>query len=139
MKHSYLSAKILGLFIIAPLALVTACDRPTTQTTVTPAPAPTVTVTPTPTPTVTVTPTQGTTGNTGAATTQALSADDAAENVDDALNNYPGLEAFDLDADDEGESIVLEGRVQDQSQKTLAETAAQETAPGFPIINRIVF
>lgn len=69
--------------------------------------------------------------------TQTLSADDAAERVEDALENDPTLKPFDLDADDEGNEIILEGTVKDASHKALAEDIAKRTAPGFTIINRI--
>lgn len=69
---------------------------------------------------------------------QSLSVDDAAEKVEKALENNSTLKAFDLDADDEKNTIVLKGRVQNQSQKALAETVAKQTAPGFAV-NRITF
>lgn len=66
-----------------------------------------------------------------------LSADDAAERVEDALENDATLRPFDLDADDEGNAIAIEGTVRDDAQRALAEDIAKRTAPGFTIINRI--
>jgi hypothetical protein len=70
---------------------------------------------------------------------RVLNADDAAERVGDILDKDPTLKAFDLDADDEGNTIVLTGRVQNASQKQLAQTLSQQVAAGFSIVNRIVF
>lgn len=72
-------------------------------------------------------------------TAQTLSADDAAEKVENAIENDATLKPFDLDADDEGNTIVIKGRVQNESQKALAENIAKQTAPGFTIVNRITF
>ncbi len=69
--------------------------------------------------------------------TQALSADDMADRVEDALEKYPTLKPFDLDADDEGNAIVIKGTVRTAAQKALAEDIARKVAPGFTIINRI--
>lgn len=68
---------------------------------------------------------------------QTKSVDDAADRVEDALENHATLKSFDLDADDEGNAIAIEGTVKDETQRTLAEEVAKQTAPGFTIINRI--
>jgi BON domain len=70
---------------------------------------------------------------------RVLSVDDAAERVADALDKDPTLQAFDLDAEDEGNAIVLTGRVQTDDQKQLAQTLTQQLAPGVSIVNRIGF
>lgn len=68
---------------------------------------------------------------------QTVSADDAADRVDDVLDDHPSLKQFDVDAEDEGNAIVLTGRVREASQRQLAEEVAKQAAPGFTIINRI--
>jgi len=68
---------------------------------------------------------------------QTISADDAADRVENALENDSTLKPFDLDADDEGDAIVIEGTVRNAAQKALAEDIAKRTAPDFTIINRI--
>lgn len=77
--------------------------------------------------------------NPAANTAPVADLDDAAEKVEDALDNDPALRAFDLDANDEGNGIVLKGRVQTESQKQLAQTLTQQIAPGVSIDNRITF
>jgi len=72
-----------------------------------------------------------------APSSQAADADDAADAVEDALENDTTLKPFDLDADDEGNNIVLTGKVQTQEQKALAESVAKRTAPNFTVVNRI--
>jgi ABC-type transport system substrate-binding protein len=113
--------------IIAFLALV-ACGQPAVQENpaTNPAPATNAPVNTAPT-------------TTNPNTSQSVSVDDAAEKVENALDNNPTLKAFDLDADDEGNAIVLTGRVQNEVQRTLAENVAKEVAPGFAIVNRITF
>lgn len=64
-------------------------------------------------------------------------AEEAAQRVDDALDSNLTLQSFDLDADGEGTSILLTGRVQTALQKALAETIAKRTAPDFAIVNRL--
>ncbi|MBD2018864.1 BON domain-containing protein [Leptolyngbya sp. FACHB-36] len=64
-------------------------------------------------------------------------AEEAAKRVDDALDSSLTLQSFDLDADGEGTSILLTGRVQTVLQKALAETIAKQTAPDFAIVNRL--
>jgi BON domain len=119
--------KVTGLWTILLLA-VTACTQPPTsgdsQTNATPV-APTA-------------PANNSDSNT-IDPTQALDLDDAAEKVEDRLDNHPTLRAFDLDANDEDNAIVLTGRVQTASQKQLAQTLAQEVAPGVSIVNQIGF
>lgn len=68
---------------------------------------------------------------------QTISAADAADRVENALENDSTLKPFDLDADDEGDAIVIGGTVGNAAQKALAEDIAKRTAPGFTIINRI--
>ncbi|WP_150111691.1 BON domain-containing protein [Oscillatoria nigro-viridis] len=63
--------------------------------------------------------------------------DDAAERVEDALENAQTLKPFHLDADDEGNEIISEGTVKDASEKALAEDIAKPLPPGCTIINRI--
>jgi NADPH-dependent ferric siderophore reductase len=110
----------IGLGFIASLAL-TSCNQPTPQATIPNSSAPTTNVPATNTPAPTI------------------SVDDAADRVDDALDNDSNLRVFDLDADDENNVIVLKGQVQNQSQKDLAQTLATQAAPGFSIVNRIAF
>jgi osmotically-inducible protein OsmY len=116
--------KVIGLAPIALLAL-TACNqaptpkdpRANTDSVVTTAP----------------------TNDRAAKTLPIASVDDAAEKVEDALDNHPTLRAFDLDANDQGSGIVLTGRVQTEAQKQLAKTLTQQIAPGIAIVNRITF
>jgi hypothetical protein len=65
-------------------------------------------------------------------------ADDAAEKVEEAIDTHPTLKPFDLDAEDQGNEIVLTGTVREASHKALAEQIAKETARGFAIVNRLV-
>jgi osmotically-inducible protein OsmY len=111
---------LIGSGFIAALAL-TGCNQPTPQTTIPSNSAPTANAPAT---------------NTTAPT---ISVDDAADRVDDALDNDANLRVFDLDVDDENDVIVLKGQVQNQSQKDLAQTIATQAAPGFSIVNRIAF
>ncbi|WP_310419072.1 BON domain-containing protein [Chamaesiphon sp. OTE_8_metabat_110] len=124
MLFSSLQTKLIGLLPIALLAL-TACNqaptpadpRATGDSVVTTAPA----------------------NNSAANTAPVANVDDAAEQVEEALDNHPTLRAFDLDANDENNSIVLTGRVQTEAQKQLAQTLTQQLAPGVAIVNQIVF
>jgi osmotically-inducible protein OsmY len=68
---------------------------------------------------------------------QVLSLDDAAERIDEAFDQDATLKEFDLDADDEQNTIVLEGRVRDSAQQTLAEDIAHQVAPSATIVNQI--
>lgn len=116
--------RMFGLGVI--LAATTACAQPQERV-VAPSPqaeAPATTTSPTaPTTTAQANPNE--------------SADDAAERVENALENDPTLAPFDLDADDRGNAIVIKGRVQNESQRALAEQIATQTAPGFEIINEV--
>jgi osmotically-inducible protein OsmY len=120
MNSSRKLISLAGSGIIAALAL-TGCNQPTPQATIPSTSAPTTNVPAT---------------NTTAPT---ISADDAADRVDDALDDNSTLRVFDLDADDENSVIVLKGQVQNQSQKDLAQTIATQAAPGISIVNRIAF
>ncbi|KAM3089623.1 BON domain-containing protein [Phormidesmis sp. 146-35] len=64
-------------------------------------------------------------------------ADNAAEKVDDAIDNHPTLKSFDIDAGDRGDAIVLTGTVREAAHKALAEQIAKDTAPGFAIVNQL--
>ncbi|MFQ4134940.1 BON domain-containing protein [Nodosilinea sp. PGN35] len=116
MKSLNLLAKGFGFFAIALLGL-TACDQPNTAQTDPAAP--------------------GAPAAQDAPANQTLSADEAADRVEDALDSHETLGRFDLDADDEGDTIVLEGTVDQAEQSTLAEDVARQTAPEFTIVNRI--
>ncbi|MEA5451713.1 BON domain-containing protein [Leptolyngbya sp. CCNP1308] len=116
MKSLNLLAKGSALFAIALFGLA-ACNQPNTAQT-----EPT---------------TPGAPAAQDAPANQTLSADDTADRVEDALDNHETLGSFDLDADDEGETIVLEGTVDQAEQSTLAEDVARQTAPDFTIVNRI--
>ncbi len=128
MKISRWSAKKAGASIIALLASA-ACNQPTLQAN--------TSTNPTLINAIARANISPTTGTASPSLAQSLSADDAAEKVENALENNSTLKAFDLDADDEGKTIVIKGRVQNQSQKALAETVAKQTAPGFSLVNRI--
>lgn len=111
-----------------------ACNPPnTSQTTVPSTSAPT-------------TATENTTAPTAAApatptaqTAQNQDIDDIADRVEEALDSDGTLKPFDLDADDQDNSIVLTGRVQTAEQKALAEQIARQTAPNISLNNQIVF
>jgi osmotically-inducible protein OsmY len=114
-------------FSIVTLSALAACTQPVETQAGAPVTIPSAT-----------TPANNTTGTVpspGAAAN--VNVDDAAERVDRELDKHPTLGVFDLDADDDNNTIVLEGRVQNEEQRTLAETVAQQIAPGVPIVNRI--
>jgi hyperosmotically inducible periplasmic protein len=117
---------------IAALSLLglTACNEPNnpqvTNPTVSSSPS---TITQSPATTTPVTP--------GTQTNQNIDIDDLAGRVEDTLDNDQTLRPFDLDADDEGNSIVLTGLVQNEAQKTRAEELARQIAPNTTIDNRI--
>ncbi len=117
--------KGLGLSILAFLALA-ACNQTGAQTDRSTNAAPPAAV-----------PTEKVSNNPNSASAPTISADDAADRVEDVLEQHSSLGVFDLDADDQGNAIVLTGQVQNQAQKDLAETVAKQAAPGFPIVNRI--
>jgi BON domain len=119
--------KLMGLVPIALLVL-TSCNQPPTSSNSQPDTTRVVTTEPANSPT---------TNNPNSAS--VISIEDAAENVENALDNHPTLRAFDLDANDEGNAIVLTGRVQTDSQKQLAQALTQQVAPGVAIVNQIVF
>lgn len=110
-----------------------ACNPPnSSQTTVPSTSAPT-------------TATENTTAPTAAApatpiaqTAQNQDIDDIADRVEEALDSDGTLKQFDLDADDQDNSIVLTGRVQTAEQKALAEQIARQTAPNISLNNQIV-
>lgn len=66
-----------------------------------------------------------------------MSADEMASRVERALENDVDLRPFDLDADDEGNVIVITGSVSTDALRQRAEQIARETAPGFTIENRV--
>jgi BON domain len=117
MKSLNLLVKGSALVAIALLGL-TACDQPNTAQTDPTAPGAPVT-------------------QNDAPANQTLSADEMADRVEDALDSHETLGQFDLDADDENETIVLSGRVDQAEQSTLAEDVARQTAPDLTIVNRI--
>lgn len=117
MKFLNLPAKGAALVAIALLGL-TACNQPDTAQTDPTAPSAPVT-------------------QNDAPANQTLSADEMADRVEDALDSHETLGQFDLDADDENETIVLEGTVDQAEQSTLAEDVARQTAPDLTIVNRI--
>ncbi len=67
----------------------------------------------------------------------ALDADQAEDLVEDALRADSALAAFQLDADDEGERVVIEGIVATDAQRTLAAEIAGRAAPGVAIDNQV--
>lgn len=117
MKSLNLLAKGSALVAIALFGLA-ACDQPNTAQPEPPAPGAPAT-------------------QSDAPANQTLSADEMADQVEDALDSHETLGQFDLDAEDEGETIVLEGTVDQAEQSTLAEDVASQTAPDFTIVNRI--
>ncbi|MFN3595924.1 MAG: BON domain-containing protein [Rubricoccaceae bacterium] len=66
-----------------------------------------------------------------------MSVSDAADRVERALEDDVDLRPFDLDADDEGNVIVLTGSVSTDALRQRAEQIARDTAPGFTIENRV--
>ena len=66
-----------------------------------------------------------------------LSLDQADDRIEDALRADAELGAFRLDADDEGERVVLEGTVATEAQKTRAAEIAAGAAPGISIENQL--
>ncbi|MGB3300939.1 MAG: BON domain-containing protein [Phormidesmis sp.] len=73
----------------------------------------------------------------GTAGQAAVDLDDLEDRVEDAFDADQTLAPFDVDADEEGDSIVLTGLVQTAEQKALAEQIAKQTAPNVPIVNQI--
>ncbi|HEX6048436.1 MAG TPA: BON domain-containing protein [Gemmatimonadaceae bacterium] len=73
---------------------------------------------------------------TGTVGTQ-VSADDLDDRVEDALDADSSLRQFRLDVDDDDNTLVLEGAVRTEEQKTLAQQIATTTASGLTIDNRI--
>ncbi|MBD1874461.1 BON domain-containing protein [Nodosilinea sp. FACHB-131] len=112
-----LFAKTIGLCAIALIGLA-GCDRPNTAQTDTVTPGEPATQTDAP-------------GN------QTLDISDAADQIEDALDSDETLRPFDLDAEDEDNTIVIEGTVDDATQVTLAEDVARQTAPDFTLVNRV--
>jgi BON domain len=115
---SHLLAKTVGLCAIALVGLVGCGDRSNTAQTDTVAPGEPVT-------------------QNDAPANQAQDIDAAADQVEDVLDNDETLKPFDLDAEDEDSTIVIEGTVDDATQTTLAEDLARQTAPDFTIVNRV--
>ncbi len=110
-----------------------ACTPPnTSQTTVPSTSAPTTTTE------NTTAPSTSAPATTTAQTPQNQQIDDIADRVEEALDSDATLKAFDLDADDRDNSIVLTGRVQTSEQKSLAEQIARQTAANVSINNEIV-
>ena len=132
MQLSMLFAKGISVSTAAILGLG-ACTPPNnSQTTVPSTSAPTIATE------NTTAPTASAPATTTAQTAQNQDIDDIADRVEDALDSDSTLKAFDLDADDRGNSIVLTGRVQTAEQKALAEQIARQTAPNVSINNEIV-
>lgn len=69
--------------------------------------------------------------------TETVTLDEAADRIEQAIDNDANLKQFDLDVDDEDNAIVLQGDVKDASQKTLAESLAKQAAPNVAIANEI--
>jgi hypothetical protein len=112
-----------------------ACTSPnTSQTTVPSTSAPTTATENT----TTTAPTASAPATTTAQTPQNQDIDDIADRVEEALDSDATLKQFDLDADDQDNSIVLTGRVQTAEQKALAEQIARQTAPNISLNNQIV-
>ncbi len=110
-----------------------ACTPPnTSQTTVPSTSAPTTTTE------NTTAPSTSAPATTTAQTPQNQQIDDIADRVEEALDSDATLKAFDLDADDRDNSIVLTGRVQTSEQKSLAEQIARQVAANVSINNEIV-
>jgi len=111
-----------------------ACTSPnTSQTTVPSTSAPTTATENTTAPTASAPAT-----TTAQQTPQNQDIDDIADRVEEALDSDATLKQFDLDADDQDNSIVLTGRVQTAEQKALAEQIARQTAPNISLNNQIV-
>jgi hypothetical protein len=110
-----------------------ACTPPNTpQTTVPSTSAPTTATE------NTTAPTASAPATTTAQAPQNQDIDDIADRVEEALDSDATLKAFDLDADDRDNSIVLTGRVQTAEQKALAEQIARQSAPNISLNNQIV-
>jgi len=86
----------------------------------------------------TTAPTASAPATTTSQTAQNEDIDDIADRVEDALDSDGTLKPFDLDADDQDNSIVLTGRVQTAEQKAFAEQIARQTAPNISLNNQIV-
>jgi hypothetical protein len=61
-----------------------------------------------------------------------------ADRIENAFNRDSVLRRFDLDSDNRGRNIEIEGRVNTRDQRIRAYNLATRTAPGFRIINKIV-
>jgi len=110
-----------------------ACTTPnTSQTTVPSTSAPTTATE------NTTAPTASAPATTTAPTPQNQDIDDIADRVEEALDSDVTLKQFDLDVDDQDNSIVLTGRVQTAEQKALAEQIARQTAANVSLNNQIV-
>ena len=110
-----------------------ACNPPNTSQTTVPSTSAPTTVTGN-----TTAPTASAPATTTAQTPQNQDIDDIADRVEEALDSDGTLKQFDLDADDQDNSIVLTGRVQTAEQKALAEQIARQTAPNISLNNQIV-
>jgi hypothetical protein len=86
----------------------------------------------------TTAPTASAPATTTVQTPQNEDIDDIADRVEEALDSDATLKQFDLDADDQDNSIVLTGRVQTAEQKALAEQIARQNAPNISLNNQIV-
>jgi hypothetical protein len=110
-----------------------ACNPPNTSQTTVPSTSGPTTATEN-----TTAPTASAPATTTAQTAQNQDIDDIADRVEEALDSDSTLKQFDLDADDQDNSIVLTGRVQTAEQKALAEQIARQTAPNISLNNQIV-
>ena len=110
-----------------------ACNPPNTPQTTVPSTSAPTTVTGN-----TTAPTASAPATTTAQTPQNQDIDDIADRVEEALDSDGTLKQFNLDADDQDNSIVLTGRVQTAEQKALAEQIARQTAPNISLNNQIV-
>ncbi|MBD2108229.1 BON domain-containing protein [Nodosilinea sp. FACHB-13] len=115
---SHLFTKTVGLCAIALVGLVSCGDRSNTAQTDTVTPGETVT-------------------QTDAPGTQTVDIGDAADQVEDVLDTDETLKPFDLDAEGEDNTILIEGTVDDATQTILAEDVARQIAPDFTIVNRV--
>ncbi|RYG68170.1 BON domain-containing protein [bacterium] len=61
-----------------------------------------------------------------------------ADRIERAFNRDSELRRFDLDSDNKGRNIEIEGRVRTRAQRDRAYNIARRTAPGYRIVNRIV-
>jgi osmotically-inducible protein OsmY len=69
---------------------------------------------------------------------QQLNGTVVAEKIEEAFAQDELLRRFDLDAkSDSGNTIVLSGILQTETQKRLAETIARRLAIGFQVVNQI--